>query len=105
METQCRWFCHLEDVQAHRPDSVLWYKQGYEGGPLIFPAGYTPTGPFSRIGTMESLAQAMQQALATDSRLRQSLRDCDALTVHAHLSEQGTRYSFRPAHIRSALAA
>ncbi len=105
MEARCKWFCNLEDVKDHRPDSVLWCRQGYEGGPLIFPAGYTPTGPFSRIGTMESLAQQMQQALATDSRLRQSLRDCDAITIHAQLSEHGTRYSFRPAHAISAFAA
>jgi hypothetical protein len=105
MEARCSWFCNIEDVRDHRPDSVLWYKKGYEGGPLIFPAGYTPTGPFSRIGTIESLAQALQQALATDSSLRQSLRRCDAVTVHAQLSEHGTSYIFRPAHAISAFSA
>jgi hypothetical protein len=104
METRCRWFCNLEDVKGHRPDSVLWYRQGHDDGPLIFPAGYTPTGPFSRIGTMGSLAQEMQQALATDSSLRQSLRHCDAISVHVHLSEQGASYSFHPAHAISAFA-
>jgi hypothetical protein len=54
---------------------------------------------------MESLAQAMQQALATDSSLQQSLRRCDAITVHAQVSEQDTSYSFGPAHVRSAFAA
>ena len=98
MDARCRWFCNLEDVKHHRPNSVLWCQQGDECGPLIFPVGCSPTGPCSRIGTMESLAQAMQQALATDSSLRRSLRDCDAITVHAHLSEHGTSYSFRPAH-------
>lgn len=105
MEAQCKWFCNLEDVKHHRPDSVLWYQLGHEGGPLIFPAGYTPTGPFSRIGTMGSLAQEMQQALVTDSSLLRSLRDCDAVTVHAQLREDGTSYSFRPAHAISAFSA
>jgi hypothetical protein len=105
MEARCSWFCNLEDVRGHRPDSVLWCPQGYEGRPLIFPAGYIPTGPFRRIGTMESLAQQMQQALTTDSSLRQSLRRCDAITIHAQLSEQGTSYSFRPAHAISAFSA
>ena len=105
MDARCRWFSNLEDVKAHRPDCVLWCQQDDEGRPLIFPAGCNPTGPFRRIGTMESLAQAMQQALATDSSLRRSLRDCDAITVHAHLSEHGTSYSFRPAHAIGAFSA
>jgi hypothetical protein len=105
METRCRWFCNLEDVKYHRADSVLWCRQGHEGGPLIFPAGYTPTGLFSRIGTMESLAQEMQQALATDRSLLRSLRDCGAIAVHAHLSEGGTSYNFRPVHAISAFSA
>jgi hypothetical protein len=105
METRCSWFCNLEDVKHHRPDNVLWCRQGHEGEPLIFPAGYTPTGPFSRLGTMESLAKEMQQALAADSSLRQSLRDCDAVAIHAELSEHGISYSFRPAHAISAFAA
>lgn len=105
METRCRWFCNLEDVKHHQPDSVLWYRQGHEGGPLIFPAGYTPTGPFTKIGTMESLAQEMQQALAADSSLRRSLRECDAVSIHVQLSEHGTSYSFHPVHAISAFAA
>jgi hypothetical protein len=97
MESRCNWFCNLEDVKDHQPDSVLWCRQGYEHGPLIFPAGYIPTGPFTRMGTIESLSKAMQQALATDTSLHQSLRRCDAIAIHAKVSEQGASYSFHPA--------
>ena len=97
MESRLRWFCNLADVMDHRPDSVLWYQQGYERGPLIFLAGYTPAGPCVRMGTIGSLAQVMQQALATDPSLRQSLRSCDAVAVHALIKEQGASYNFYPA--------
>ena len=96
MEARLRWVCNLADVMDHQPDSVLWYRQGYTRGPLIYPASYTPAGPCLRLGTMEALAQLMQQALERDASLRQSLRCRDTLAVPALCSEQGTSYRFQP---------
>jgi hypothetical protein len=94
MEHQCRWFSHLEDVRDHQPESVLWYKQGCEEWPVIFPAGVTPIGPFIRIGTIEELLAAMQQTLATDSRLRQSMQQNGGIIIQAQINGQGTVYQF-----------
>ncbi len=104
MESRLWWFCNLEAVRDHQPDSVLWYQQGCERGPLIYPAGYTPAGACIRIGTIGSLVQAMQQALATDPSLRESLQRCDAVAVYALCNEQGTSYCFWPARLGGQLA-
>jgi hypothetical protein len=96
MQQQCRWYSHLEDVRAHQPDRVLWLLEGYERAPLIFPAGHTPPGPYTRIGTIEELLVAMQQALAKDSSLRQSMKRHNGIIIQAHLNEQGTAYRFCP---------
>lgn len=55
MERQGSWYSSLEDVRDHEPEHILWYLHGYEAGPLIFPAGYTPEGPATGIGTIASL--------------------------------------------------
>ena len=88
--------CNLADVMDHQPDGALWYRQGYERGPLIDPAGSIPAGPCIRLGIIESLARVMQHALAMDASLRQSLRCRDTLAVPALCSEQGTSYRFQP---------
>lgn len=96
MERQCRWYSNLEDVRDHQPQSVLWHLDGCERGPLIFPVGTTPRGAVTRIGTVEELLEAMQQALVAEVSLRRSIQRCDALVIQALLTENGTTYSFRP---------
>jgi hypothetical protein len=96
MQQQCLWYSHLEDVRHHQPDHVLWYLQGYERGPLIFPAGYIPQGPVTRIGTISEVLTAMQQALTSDASLGRSMQRRDALIIQAQINEQGTTYRFHP---------
>ena len=98
MERQCRWYSNLEDVRDHRPDCVLWYRHGYEAGPLIFPAEATPHihGSVTKMGTIEELLAAMRQAIATDASLRRSIEHHNALVIQAQVSENGTTYNFRP---------
>jgi hypothetical protein len=98
MERSCRWYSHLEDVRDHQLDSVLWHRPGYERGPLILPAGATPQGPFTRMSTIEELLTPLQQALASDASLRQSLQRHDAMIITAQMNEHGTSYRFHPVH-------
>jgi hypothetical protein len=96
MQQQCRWLSHLEDVHAYPLDRVLWYKQGCEQWPVIFPAGYRPSSPFLRIGTIGELLAAMEQALIQESSLRQSMNRHAGIIIQAHINEQGTTYRFYP---------
>jgi hypothetical protein len=96
MERQCRWSSNLEEMRDHPPQEVLWYLHGYERGPLIFPAGSAPCLPATRMGTIEDLLTAMQQALATTAILRQSMQQHEALIIEASMNRKGTTYSFRP---------
>lgn len=105
MEQQCRWFSELDDVRDHQLDSVLWYKQDCEQWPVIFPAGYIPSGPFIRIGTIAELLAAMQQVLAADSSLRQAMKQHGGIIIQAQINEQGSTYRFCPVPTNSLFSA
>jgi hypothetical protein len=48
------------------------------------------------MGTIAELLAAMQQALAADASLRQSMKRYDGLIIQAQINEQGTTYRFCP---------